>query len=260
MKNIINFDIDFAKIPNEIKKFFYIHNDIYTNLKISEKTKNEKLVKLENSQIEIKEFWHDKIIHIWDKNIDEIINLENLEMQKFLKKNPDFWIYLRENVAKKILEVDKFFRSKWYYLVLKIWYRPLEVQKNLFSKISEFMKKKYSDLPEYEIYDKTIEFISDPNKYISPHTTWWAVDLDLFHENWDYVDMWSPINFPWSISHLTTEKITEEQRKNREFLCDTMMNFWFSNLASEWWHFAYWDSYRAKFYWKSEYLYWAVEF
>lgn len=56
MKNIINFNLDFSKIPNSEKKFLYIHNDIYTDLKNSEKIKDEKLVKLENSQIKIDEF------------------------------------------------------------------------------------------------------------------------------------------------------------------------------------------------------------
>ncbi len=260
MKNIINYDVDFSKIPNNIKKFFYIHNDIYTDLKINTEKNKEKLVKLDPKKIKIKEFWHDDIILTWDWEIDEIINLENIEMQKFLNKNPNFWIFLRESVAEKIYEVDKFFRSKWFYLVLKIWYRPLEVQKKLFEKIYNFMKLKNKSLPENQVYEKTIEFISDPNKYISPHTTWWAVDLDLFHEDWRYVDMWSPINFPWEISHLTTDKITDEQKRNREFLTDTMLSFCFSNLASEWWHFAYWDPYWAKFYWKKEYFYWPVNF
>ena len=260
MKNIINFDVDFANIPLDVKKFFYIHNDIYKDVKVSEKTKNEEMVKLTKSEIAIQEFWHDEIIFTWNKDIDEIINLENVEMQKYLEKNPDFWIFLRKSVAEKILEIDKFFKSKWFYLVLKIWYRPLEVQKKLFEKIFEFMKSKNSDLPEDQIYEKTIEFISDPNRYISPHTTWWAVDLDLFHADWRYVDMGSPINYPWEISCLFTSKITDKQRKNREFLTDTMLSFGFSNLPSEWWHFAYWDSYWAKFYWKNEYLYGPVDF
>jgi hypothetical protein len=33
------------------------------------------------------------------------------------------------------------------------------------------MKKKKKNLSEEEVYQETIEFISDPGKYISPHTT-----------------------------------------------------------------------------------------
>jgi hypothetical protein len=62
MKNIINFDIPFKDIPFVVKKFLYIHNDIYTNLNVSKKTKDEILVKLENHQIKIEEFWNDELV------------------------------------------------------------------------------------------------------------------------------------------------------------------------------------------------------
>ena len=142
MKNIINFDINFWLIPLEIKKYLYIHDDICLNIKINKKSNEEKLVKINNNEIICEPFWDDKPIFTWDKELDYVINLEEIEMNKYLKNNPDFWILVRKSVKKKLLKIDKIFKEKWYFLSLKIWYRPLKVQKNYLMKFLNFIKKK----------------------------------------------------------------------------------------------------------------------
>ncbi len=256
MKNIINYDIDFSNIPLEVKKYLYIHNDIYRGMPINKKTNEEKLVKITNKEILCEPFWDDKVTLTWDKEVDEIIWLEEKEMNNYIEKNNwKFFIFVRKSVKDILLKIDKALKEKWYILAIKIWYRPLEVQKKLFETILCFYTKKYPDLSEEEIYEKTTQMISNPNKDISPHTTWWAVDVVLYDKNKKIVDMWCPVNHIWEESHITTENISKKQRENRSFLQNVFLKYGFSSLASEWWHFSYWDPYWAKFYGKKEALY-----
>jgi D-alanyl-D-alanine dipeptidase len=78
----------------------------------------------------------------------------------------------------------------------------------------------------------------------------------LYTADGDLVDMWCPVNFIGELSHLTSEHITDIHRSNRDILTDTFLEEGFSSLASEWWHFSYWDPHWAKFYGKKEALYW----
>jgi len=255
MKNIINYNIDFVKIPLEVKKYLYIHNDIYSEMEIDKESNKEKLINIDNNEILCEPFWNDELILTWNTEIDDLINLEELEMKKYLKNNPNFSILVRESVKEKLLMVENKLKEKWYFLALKIWYRPLEVQKELFTKIFKYFKEKNKWESIEGIYNKTIEMISDPNKYTSPHVTWSAVDVILYNKSWELVDMWCPINFIWEKSYLTTNNITKEQRNNRNILTDTFLECWFSCLSSEWWHFSYGDPYWAKFYWKEKAMY-----
>lgn len=256
MKNIINFKIDFWKIPVEVKKYLYIHNDLYRWRKINPETNKEKLVEIFDSEIKCEPFWFDEIVLTWDKEIDDLLNLESLEMKKYIEQNSwKFGIFVRESLKEKLLNIDKNLKEKWYFLALKIWYRPLQVQKNLFEKIYAYYKEKYKNLWENEIYDLTSEMISDPDNDVSPHITGWAIDVVLYDKNWNLVDMWCPVNFIWEEANLTTEKISETQKQNREILQNEFLKEGFSCLASEWWHFSYGDPYWSEFYGKDEALY-----
>lgn len=259
MKNIINFPIDFWKIPKEVKKYLYIHNDIYRGMPINKEKNKEKIVGISPEEIKCEPFWFDEIILSWDKEIDDLLNIEAIEMKKFIEKNGwKFGIFVREEVKNILLKIDKNLKEKWYFLALKIGYRPLEVQKILFEKIYNFYKEKYKNLKENEIYDLTTQMISNPNRDVSPHTTWAAVDVVLYDKNWNEVDMWCPVNYIWEKANITTNDISPKQRENREILQDEFLKNWFSCLASEWWHFSYWDPYWAAFYWKNEAFYDAI--
>lgn len=249
----------FLKIPTEVKKYLYIHNDIYRWMPINKEKNNQKLVEITNNEIKCEPFWNDKIILTWDKEIDDLLFLESKEMADYIQKNWDnFWIFVREEVKDILLKIDKNLKEKWYFLALKIGYRPLQVQKNLFKKIFEFYKEKNKNLSQEEIYDLTTQMISNPDRDVSPHTTGWVVDVVLYDKSWELVDMWCPVNYVWEKANITTNDISEKQRRNREILQDEFLDSGFSCLASEWWHFSYWDPYWAKFYGKNEALFWAI--
>ena len=258
MRNIIDYPIDFSKISNEEKIYLYIHDNLLKDYPC--KNLKEKLVEIKNSEIKTAPFWNDEIIYTGDEEIDYLLNLEAEEMKKYLEKKDFFWIFVRQWVKNRLLQANEYFKSKWFELVIKIWYRPLEVQKKLFNRIYKYFEKKYINLSQKEIYHKTIEFIADPNEFVAPHTTGGAVDLILVDLNWNEVDMGCKINYIWEEANMTTFNITQQQRKNREFLALGMLKFGFANLASEWWHFSYWDPYRAFFYWKKENLYSSLDF
>lgn len=259
MKNIINYDIDFTNIPVSVKKYLYIHDDICKKIPINTNSNKENLCEIKNYEILCEPFWlDDNNFSTWDEELDYLLNLEWEEIKKYVKNNPNFSILVRKKVKEKLLKVNEKLKSKGYILSIKIWYRPFEVQKRLFKKIYEYFQKKFLQDSKESIYNKTIEMISDPNKYISPHLTWWAVDVILYDKNWKVVDMWCPINYIWEKANLTTTEITDTQRKNRDILIDNFLEEWFAPLASEWWHFSYWDQYWAKFYWKKEALYWVI--
>ena len=258
MKNIINYPIDFSKIPETEKIYLYIHDNLLKDY--LSKNLDEKLVFVRNDEIKTSPFWEDNILYTQDEEIDYLLNLEAEEMKKYLDKKDDFWILVRETVKEKLLQANNYFKTLWYELVLKIWYRPLEVQRKLFTKIFKYFESKNKSLSKDEIYEKTLEFIADPDYFDAPHTTWWAVDLLLVDKNGKEVDMWCEVNYIWEKANMTSLSITEQQKKNREILALWMLKFGFANLASEWWHFSYGDAYWAYFYWKQKSLYKVIDF
>ena len=51
------------------------------------------------------------------------------------------------------------------------------------------------------------------------------------------VDMGGTFDFFGEISHPDYQNITEQQKKNRQFLIDSMKRFGFEVINTEWWHF-----------------------
>lgn len=248
MKNIINFPLDFQKIPASEKKYLYLHNDLYRGIPIDETSNAEKLVEITNDEIRLEPFWEDEILLTGDPEIDDILFLETEEMQHFLKSHPrKFGIFVRETVKKKLLNIHQKLYSMGYILTIKIGYRPLEVQKNLFMKIRNFYQKKYPNASEQEIYEMTTQMISNPNRDVAPHTTGAAVDVILYTRDGKLVDMGCPVNFIGETSNWTTNQISAEARSNRNILAEVFLSEGFSTLASEWWHFSYGDPYWACF-------------
>ncbi|ATU04962.1 hypothetical protein BKN14_00710 [Candidatus Gracilibacteria bacterium HOT-871] len=212
----------FLKIPTEVKKYLYIHNDIYRGMPINKEKNNQKLVEITNNEIKCEPFWNDKIILTGDKEIDDLLFLESKEMADYIQKNGDnFGIFVREEVKDILLKIDK-------------------------------------NLSQEEIYDLTTQMISNPDRDVSPHTTGGVVDVVLYDKSGELVDMGCPVNYVGEKANITTNDISEKQRRNREILQDEFLDSGFSCLASEWWHFSYGDPYWAKFYGKNEALFGAI--
>ncbi|MBF0913423.1 hypothetical protein HXK64_00410 [Candidatus Gracilibacteria bacterium] len=103
----------FSKIPTEVKKYLYIHNDIYRGMPINKEKNNQKLVEITNNEIKCEPFWNDKIILTGDKEIDDLLFLESKEMADYIQKNGDnFGIFVREEVKDILLKIDKNLKEK----------------------------------------------------------------------------------------------------------------------------------------------------
>ncbi len=255
MQNYIWYPINLANVPIEIKKTFNLDDSLVDNY-IIKKDNNEKLVEItKNDNILISPFWEDEEkFEIKDKELKEIIELEWKLLKNYVEKN-DFGIYVRESVYYRLKEVNNYLKLNWYQISIKIWYRPLEVQHKLFDDILKYIKNKFPELNYDTHYQIICDYVSDPNNFTPPHSTWGAVDIQLLDTNLNPVDMWSPLNYPWEQSNITFTKLEKHQIKNRWFLQDTMLMFGFANLATEWWHFSYGDPKWAYFYGYSESLY-----
>jgi len=259
MKNLIADHIDMSRVPLSVRKTFHIDDFLIKN-EVVLADNGEKLVTIDaqNPHVRIAPFWEDApgMLRVDDRELQDIIDLEWVCMHTYVQNHPDFGIQVRETVYKKICEANTLFQRAGVELVIKIGYRPAQVQRQLFSGVWDYMTKKYSDLPKEKIYALVCEFVSDVDTFTSPHVTGGALDAVLRDiSTTKELDMGSPINYPDVVSYYTYADISPEARKNRDFFCDTMLSVGFANLASEWWHFSYGDPHWAYFYGKKESLY-----
>jgi zinc D-Ala-D-Ala dipeptidase len=222
----------------------------------------EELVTLQNGQNDfiVAPFWQDEPLVIEDKQLQEILNIEGIEFKKYLETHPGFGVSVRKSVVDKLVLAQSLLPES-IKIVLKVGYRPIEIQKNLVDFLLQYFKRKYPEKNDQEIYAITVEYVSDPAKNIPPHSTGAAVDMNLLDTTTDeFLDMGSPINYPdersWTYNH---ESLTNKQINNRLFITKTMVKAGFANLASEWWHYSYGDQRWAVFYDKQEAMYKSIE-
>jgi len=87
------------------------------------------------------------------------------------------------------------------------------------------------------------------NRYFAPtdqpappgHCTGGAVDVQLIGPDGQPLDMTSPLT-GWEAAYTWTEKISDEARRNRTLMVETMLGVGFSNCREEFWHYSYGDS------------------
>lgn len=126
--------------------------------------------------------------------------------------------YLRLKTVKELLKANERFMSKGYRIKLFDCYRPLDVQKKMWSIVSN---------PDY---------VADPKKG-SIHNRGGAVDLTLVDNNGKELDMGTPFDFFGIESSHEFENLSEEVKNNRKLLRNGMIRFGFRIFDSEWWHY-----------------------
>ena len=133
---------------------------------------------------------------------------------------------LRKAVVLKLLMVQYYLLEKGYRLKIFDCYRPYSIQFRMWEKVPD------------------PRFVARPSKG-SNHNRGSAVDCTIVDSLGRNLDMGSGFddfseksrfNYPW---------LTEEQKKNREFLRRVMGMFGFEGISTEWWHF---NDTRARFY------------
>ena len=241
MKKYISTFTQLKQTPISQRRHFYLDRDLIASIKVfthgAEPMLGRKVI--ETSGIIVAPFWEDT------NALDE----EGIAFQKYMMLNPNFEMMIRKKVLKKLLDAQKLLPKNWQ-IVLKAGFRPLIVQKMLFEEVVETEKSTHPDWDHDTLYRHCLTYVTDPDKYISPHATGGAVDiLTIDKKSGEIIDMGSPINAVGDASWCDFgENFKIKQVKNRDILISTMIRAGFANLASEWWHFSYGDPRWAIFY------------
>ncbi len=128
-------------------------------------------------------------------------------------------VYLRKVVAEKLSAANKYLQKE-YNLTIKIFdgYRPLSVQ-----------RKMWKIMPDSR-------YVANPKRG-SRHNRGAAVDITLIDSNGNELAMGTEYDNFTEKAHYDYKDLTQEEKKNRKLLRDTMVKFGFEPLETEWWHF-----------------------
>ncbi len=126
--------------------------------------------------------------------------------------------FLRLKTVKALVLANKEFIKKGYRIKLFDCYRPLDVQKKMWTIVSN---------PKY---------VANPAKG-SIHNRGGAVDITLVDKYGKELDMGTPFDFFGIEASHDYDKVSEEVKKNRNLLKTVMTETYFNSLDSEWWHY-----------------------
>ena len=146
---------------------------------------------------------------------------------------------LSEPAAEALAKVQKELIQKDYMLKVFDAYRP----QRAVDEFVEWARDESDTLMKHEFYPDVAKRNLFELGYIaskSGHSRGSTVDLTIVHvENCEEVDMGGPYDFFGEISHHASQKISPEQKKNREILRLAMRKYGFRSYSEEWWHYTY---------------------
>lgn len=194
---------------------------------------------------------------IWEKPIDE---LEGPLYQDYIRENPSYTqLLLRSTVADMVLDASRNLPDQ-YKLVLRAGHRPLEVQIKLLGMVKQEYIQKHPEVTEEQALAFARTYVSDPAVKLPPHCCGAAVDVDVIdRQTNELVDFGCPVNTDDEIAALESDKITPQQRENRQMLVTAMTGAGFATFVHEWWHFSYGDQTWADAYKKSGPIYGLID-
>jgi D-alanyl-D-alanine dipeptidase len=158
--------------------------------------------------------------------------------------------YVREGVLERLIEVAESLPRGWKLVLLDCW-RPLALQKALFSKLCREPRERNKDLCEEEIIRRAKMFVALPSDdpiRVPGHATGGAVDLTISDNKGRILYMGSDFDettersFTCYYENLAREgkKLSAKEKEameNRKMLLQLMGRANFSNYPEEWWHF-----------------------
>lgn len=127
---------------------------------------------------------------------------------------------LRPKVAEAVNAAHQFLQTKGYGLKMLDCYRPRPIQQKLWDKVPN---------PSY---------VTPPKKG-SMHNRGLAVDLTLVDENGTELDMGTPFDFFGKKAHQNYTNLPQQIIDRRKLLRETMIQFGFKPIRTEWWHYSY---------------------
>jgi len=150
---------------------------------------------------------------------------------------------VREGVAKKLLIAQNNL-PEGYFLMLRCGYRALSVQKKLYDKRYNSLRKENPQWNEEKLKDETSKFIA-PLDVVPPHSTGGAIDISIVNSDGEEIDMGTEAGIFSKETYTDSVNISEIAKKNRKMLILVMEKSGFVNYPTEWWHWSYGDRYWA---------------
>ena len=203
------------------------------------------------------------IILIGDQKVKDVPVKENKEpMVDFRKEYPKLWFDLkrvnvqkqshsiswgRKEMGRRLLHAESILEPTGLRFLIKECYRPMVVQKANWDHYYGFLKNKYPEWTDAQLYEECSKFNAPLD--VAPHTTGGAVDLQLIDKNNEIIEMGTEVNAsPLKTEYATytnAKNISKWAKKNRALLSDVMTEAGFVNYPTEWWHWSYGDKYWA---------------
>ena len=126
--------------------------------------------------------------------------------------------YLRLKTVKAIIKANEKFMKIGYRIKLYDCYRPLDIQKKMWSIVSN---------PIY---------VANPSKG-SIHNRGGAVDISLVNKNGTELNMGTAFDYFGIEASHNNRNFSKEIQRNRKLLKKIMLRYNFQSFDSEWWHY-----------------------
>lgn len=144
--------------------------------------------------------------------------------------------FLRPEVALAVKAIQDTLQELGFGLKMYDCFRPRPIQFKLWEKVPD------------------PRFVSDPNKKGSMHNRGGAVDLTLVDADGKELNMGTAFDHFGREAYPGYTNLPDSVLANRTLLKETMLQYGFKGISTEWWHY----SYRKKFYPLSDML-WSCE-
>ncbi|WP_310557583.1 M15 family metallopeptidase [Flavobacterium sp.] len=177
-------------------------------------------------------------VNLTDFSKDFVLDMKYATTDNFLKAKvyDCASCYLRLKTINNLISANKEFQKKGFKIKLFDCYRPLDVQKKMWTIVSD---------PNY---------VANPSKG-SIHNRGGAIDITLVDKDGLELDMGTVFDFFGPESSHLNKKLSKKVLKNRKLLKKIMLKNNFESLDSEWWHYTLVGSKKDKlsnFTWKCD--------
>lgn len=149
--------------------------------------------------------------------------------------------YLRRHVVEMLDQASRSLPDGVFIGVVDAW-RPFDRQVRIWEWMWESARVAHPDLSYSALRRLVCRFVAPVDQKAPPgHTTGAAVDVWLFDEHGEQIDVTSPYE---RLAGAPTYVfgLTQDAQRNRDMLVDAMLGAGFSNCRDEWWHYSYGDA------------------
>jgi D-alanyl-D-alanine dipeptidase len=159
-------------------------------------------------------------VNIKEHSTDFVYDMKYATVDNFLKAKvyDCAECYLRLKTVKALMKANTKFIKKGYKIKLYDCYRPLDIQKKMWTIVSDPL------------------YVANPSKG-SIHNRGGAVDISLVDHNGVELDMGTPFDFFGIEASHNNKNFSKTILKNRKLLKRIMLRYKFKSFDSEWWHY-----------------------